>query len=186
MADQTIRVLGFAGSLRAKSFNRMALAEAAAMAPAGVSVEIVDLRHLPLYDEDLYQAGTCAPATEFREKVAAADALLMAVPEYNYSVSGVLKNALDWASRPPKVPLYRKPYAMFGCSGGALGTVRAQFHLRQILVNPDMPGVNKPEVYIGAAQNKFDADGRLTDEIARKMLGELLVNLRDLTLRMRG
>ncbi|MGH8377718.1 MAG: NADPH-dependent FMN reductase, partial [Gammaproteobacteria bacterium] len=112
-----------------------------------------------------------------REKIRRADALLIVTPEYNYSMPGVLKNAIDWASRPPDQPFNDKPVAIMGASGSLLGTARAQYDLRRSCVFLNMHPINKPEVMIAQAQNKFDASGRLTDEMTRKLIGELLVNL---------
>jgi chromate reductase len=120
-----------------------------------------------------------------KDAIAASDAVLFVTPEYNRSIPGALKNAIDWASRPPDVPLLGKPVAMLGASPGILGTARAQYHLRQCCVFLDMHPVNKPEVFIAQAASKFDAQGRLTDQTARDLIGQLLVALRDWTIRLR-
>lgn len=111
---QTVRVLGFAGSLRKGSYNRMALRAAGELLPGGMSLETFDLAPIPLYNEDVRAMGFPAPVQEFRDKIAAADALLIVTPEYNYSVPGVLKNAIDWASRPPEQPFDGKPVGDHG------------------------------------------------------------------------
>jgi chromate reductase len=121
---------------------------------------------------------------ELKEKVRAADGILFATPEYNYSISGVLKNAIDWGSRPYGQSAWKgKPVAIMGASAGILGTARAQYHLRQCFVFLDMPAVNQPEVLIGGAAQKFDAQGELTDQTAKDLIGKLLVNLVELTQR---
>ncbi|MFO1055456.1 MAG: NADPH-dependent FMN reductase [Dongiaceae bacterium] len=188
MSDgQRITVLGIAGSLRRGSYNAAALRAAAALAPDGVTVEIFDgLREIPPYDEDVKQQGFPAPAEALRQRIAAADALLLVTPEYNYSVPGVLKNAIDWASRPPSQPFDRKPTAIMGASPGTFGTARGQHHLRQILVSVNALVVTRPEVMIGQAASRFDAEGNVTDEGTRKLIAELLAALSDWTLRLRG
>jgi chromate reductase, NAD(P)H dehydrogenase (quinone) len=131
---QGIRVLGISGSLRRGSFNTAALRAARELVPTGMELEIYEgLREIPPYDDDLRQGQGYPPAVaELRARIKAADALLIATPEYNYSVPGVLKNAIDWASRPPEQPFDGKPIAIMGASPGALGTARAQYHLRQM------------------------------------------------------
>ena len=133
-----------------------------------------------------HQAGwQPLPVEEFRAKLKAADGLLFVTPEYNYSIPGVLKNAIDWASRPPEQPFDNKPIAIMGASPGVLGTARAQYHLRQCFVFLNALLVNRPEVMIGNAASRFDAEGRLTDEATRKIVASLLESLRDWTLRLR-
>ncbi len=181
-----VRVLGFAGSLRKGSYNRAALRAASGVLPAGVTMEIFDLAPIPLYNEDVRAAGFPAPVQSFRERIAAADALLVVTPEYNYSVPGVLKNAIDWASRPPDQPFAGKPVAVMGASGGGFGTVRAQLHLRHTFVFLDMLPLNRPEVMISSAQKRFDAEGNLTDEAVRARIADLLAALAAFTRRLRG
>jgi chromate reductase len=181
----TIKVLGVSGSLRKGSFNTMALRTAQGLVPEGMTVEIADISTFPLYNEDVKAQGYPPAVQTFRDKIAAADALLFATPEYNYSVSGVLKNAIDWGSRPPNQPFDGKPIAIMGASGGALGTGRAQYHLRQMCVFLNMYPVNKPEVMIPAAHTRFDAEGKLTDETALGLIKQLLESLRDWTLRLK-
>lgn len=147
-----LHVLGFAGSLRKGSYNRAALGAAGELLPEGMTLEIFDISEIPLYNADLEAEGIPAPVQAFKDRIAAADALLIATPECNYSFPGVLKNAIDWASRPPGAsPLQGKPVAIMGASPGIMGTVRAQFHLRQVCVFSDMHVLRKPEVYIGRA-----------------------------------
>jgi chromate reductase len=182
-----VTVLGIAGSLRQGSFNKRALAAACELAPEGMAIRPFQrLGDIPLYDEDVKAKGFPPPVAEFRHAIAEADALLFVTPEYNYSVPGVLKNAIDWASRPPDMPLISKPVAMMGAAPGLMGTVRAQLHLRQILSGLNMPVLSRPEVLIREAAAKFDADGRLTDEDTRKHIRNLLEKLRDWTLLLKG
>lgn len=187
IADQRppIRVLGFAGSLRRLSLNRAALRAAGQLTPAGMTLEAVNIDAIPLYNDDLRQEGYPDAVADFRAHIASADALLIVTPEYNYSVPGVLKNAIDWASRPPSPPLVGKPTAIMGVSPGMLGTSRAQYHLRQICVFNDMHVLNKPEVMIGQAAQKFDDDLNLVDDSTRDFVARLLDALYDWTLRLR-
>ena len=183
MSDQ-LRVLGFAGSLRQKSYNRMALRVAVELAPAGMTIETFDIAPIEPYNEDVKQRGFPPPVQEFREKIRAADALLIVTPEYNHSIPGVLKNAIDWASRPPEQPFNGKPIAIMGASPGKLGTVRAQAHLRACFVFLNAPVMTQPEVLIGNAAQMFDDQGRLTDQATREFIGKLLVSLADWTHRL--
>ena len=179
----SIRILGIAGSLRKASFNRLALKAAQGFVPAGATLDIVDLPDLPGFNQDSEKTPPAA-VTELKAKIRAADAILLVTPEYNYSVPGVLKNAIDWCARPYGDSAWKgKPVAIMGASTGVLGTARAQYHLRQTLVFLDMPAVNQPEVMISGAASKFDAGGNLTDETAKKLVGQLLTNLCDLAKR---
>ncbi len=183
---RTIRVLGIAGSLRRGSFNRAALRAALELAPAGMAIETFDdLAAIPPYDEDVKQEqGFPPPVAALRARIKAADALLIVTPEYNYSVPGVLKNAIDWASRPPEQPFDGKPVAIMGASPGALGTARAQYHLRQSFVFLNGLVLNRPEVMIANAAQRFDAQGRLTDGKTREFVAALLVALKAWTERL--
>jgi chromate reductase, NAD(P)H dehydrogenase (quinone) len=185
VADQ-ISVLGIAGSLRQGSYNRAALRAALELAPAGMSIETFDLAPIQAYNEDVKQQGFPPPEREFREKIRAADALLIVTPEYNYSISGVLKNAIDWASRPPDQPFDGKPIAIMGASPGRLGTARAQYHLRQCFVFLNGLVMNRPEVMIAGAPQVFDDQLRLIDQPTREIIGQLLVALVDWTRRCRA
>ncbi len=177
MAD--LEVLGIAGSLRAGSFNRALLRAAQEMAPPGMTLRAWEgLRDVPPYDGDVEAAGFPAPVVAFQEAVRSAPALLLVTPEYNYSIPGVLKNALDWASRPPGKSAFRgKVVAVTGASAGAMGTVRAQQDLRKVLRTMGAVVVPSPEVLVSTAATRFDADLRLTDETTRKLLGRLLGEL---------
>ena len=172
-----INVLGICGSLRTGSYNKAALRTAIELKPPGMTIETADILAFPLYNEDVRAQGFPAPVETLRRQIAAADALLFVTPEYNYSISGVLKNAIDWASRPPDQPFAGKPVAMMGAGAGMAGTARAQYDLRKCCVFLDMHPLNKPEVLIGQAQTKFDADGRLTDEATRGFIRDMLVAL---------
>jgi chromate reductase, NAD(P)H dehydrogenase (quinone) len=180
-----MNVIGISGSLRKGSFNTAALRAAQGLAPEGMMIERAEIGDLPLYNDDIRAAGFPPPAERLRAQIAAADAVLLVTPEYNYSISGVLKNAIDWASRPPNQPFEAKPVAIMGASPGLFGSARAQYHLRQMLIFLNAMPLNRPEVMIGQAQNKFDADGNLTDEPTREFIRKLLVALRDWTDRLK-
>jgi chromate reductase len=160
-----IKVLGIAGSLRKGSFNKALLNAAVELQPDGMKIEIFDISSIPLYNGDIESEGTPTAVNAFKNKIAEADALLIVTPEYNYSIPGVLKNAIDWASRPPaSSPLNQKPLGIMGASSGLMGTVRAQMHLRQTAVLTNMYTMNRPEVLVTKAHEKFDKEGKLTDE----------------------
>ena len=173
----TISVLGICGSLRKGSFNMAALRTAIALKPANMTVTVADISQIPLYNEDVRQEGFPPPVETLRRQIKEADALLFACPEYNYSMTGVLKNAIDWASRPPDQPFAGKPCAILGAAAGMAGSARAQYDLRRSCVFVDLHPLNKPEVLIGQAQTKFDADGNLTDEAGRGFIRDLMVAL---------
>jgi chromate reductase, NAD(P)H dehydrogenase (quinone) len=169
-----IQILGIPGSLRAGSFNRAALAAAAELLPPQARLEIYDLRPIPMYDGDLEQQGLPPAVLELRSAIAAADALLIATPEYYYSISGVLKNAIDWVGRPPlPSPFVGKPVAILGAATSPFGTARSQLHLRQILGHFDVRLLAQPEVYIANAADKFDGAGKLADQATRDAIGAL-------------
>jgi len=172
-----IKILGIVGSLRKGSYNHFALKAAQELLPDGAVLTLAELHGIPVFNQDDEMAMPAA-VLEFKRQILAADAILFATPEYNYSVAGALKNAIDWASRPyGKSAWTGKPAALMGASPGSLGTVRAQYHLRQILVSLDMPTLNQPEVMISNAAKCFDPDGRLTDEAARQSIKLLLAAL---------
>lgn len=180
----SIHVLGISGSLRRGSYNSAALRAAAELLPDGMTLETFDLSPIPMYNEDLRSEGMPESVRNFRDRITAADALLVATPEYNYSIPGVLKNALDWASRPDSngfLPLEGKPVAIMGASPGNFGAVRAQMHLRHVFVYTNSPVVNEPEVLIFQCKNKFDEKLRLRDETTRGFIRDLLVSLVELT-----
>jgi chromate reductase len=183
-----ISMLGIVGSLRKASYNRSALRAAQELLPADGELELIELQGIPAFNQD-EELNPPAAVIEFKRRILAADAILFATPEYNYSLSGVLKNAIDWASRPYGESAWLgKPAALMGASVGDLGTARAQYHLRQILVAQNMPVVNQPEVMIGNAAQQFDLNGRLIDASARQLIQKLMVALvalaRDTTTRV--
>ena len=171
-------VLGISGSLRKASFNTAALHAARDLAPDGMRIRIRTLEDIPVYNEDVRAQGYPEPVQALRDEIAAADALLIVTPEYNYSVPGVLKNAIDWASRPPDQPFDGKPIAIMGASPGRLGTARAQYHLRQCFVALNGLVLNRPEVMVAGASTIFDESGRLTDEATREHIARQLEALR--------
>lgn len=179
-----MNVLGICGSLRQGSCNAMALRAAQKLAPQGMKIEIADIGQIPLYNDDVRAAGDPAPVQELKAKIRAADAILLVTPEYNFSIPGVLKNTLDWMSRPPEPPFPGKAVAIMGASQGPVGTARVQYDLRKVLVFLDAYAVNKPEVFIASAQNKFNAQGELTDEPTAKFITDLLVSLQKLATRL--
>ena len=172
-----IKVLAFGGSLRKGSYNHQLLLAAKALAPADMQIELADISDVPLYNGDVQAQGFPAAVLKLGQQVADADAILFATPEYNYSIPGVLKNAIDWLSRLPEAPFNDKPVAIMGASMGGFGTARSQYHLRQVLVFLNMHPLNKPEVFVSAAHEKFDAEGRLTDETARQTVRQQLTAL---------
>src|SRR5436853_3702398 len=159
----SIRVLAMCGSLRKASYNMAALRVAIAQKPAGMTVEVADISQIPPYNEDVRQQGFPPTVETLRRQIKEADALLFVCPEYNYSMSGVLKNAIDWASRPPDQPFAGKPCAIIGAAAGLAGSARAQYDLRRSCVFLDMHPLNKPEVLIGQAQPQFEAGANLAD-----------------------
>ncbi len=182
--SKTIRILGIAGSLRRQSYNRAVLRAAAELAPADATVEIFEIDGIPPFSEDDEQDPP-AKVVELKNRIRESDAVLFVTPEYNYSIPGVLKNAIDWASRPyGDNAWWGKPAAVMGASISSLGTARAQYHLRQVMVYLNMFPLNQPEVMIGAANERFDTVGKLTDEETREYVGLLLQNLVDWTRRI--
>jgi chromate reductase len=172
-----IRLLGFAGSLRKGSFNKALLQNAAELLPEGVELEIFDLEGIPPFNQDL-EKDPASKVKELKVKVRAADGLIIATPEYNYSVPGVLKNAIDAASRPyGDNPFDGKTVAIMGASVGMLGTARAQYHLRQTMVFLNMLPLNRPEIMVPFAEKKFDETGKLIDEATREKVKELVMAL---------
>jgi chromate reductase len=183
--DEQIKILGFAGSLRRYSLNKALLRAAVQLAPKNVIIETFDLEGIPPFNQDL-EAQPPQKVKEFKAKIKEADAILIATPEYNYSIPGVLKNAIDWASRPyTDNALEGKPVAMMGASTGMLGTARAQYHLRQSFVFLNMHPTNRPEVFVAHAQEKFDENGNLKDEKTQQIIATLIENLVAWTIRLR-
>jgi len=175
--NKSVSILGFAGSLRKNSYNKALLRAASDLLPKDAKLEIFDLEGIPPFNQDL-ESHMPSRVREFKAKIRAADAILIATPEYNYSVSGVLKNAIDWASRPYGDNSFEgKPVAIMSASIGILGGARAQYHLRQTLVFLNMHPINKPEVIVTFASERIDENGILRDKETREFIKELLENL---------
>jgi chromate reductase len=182
--NKRIRILGIAGSLRRESYNRAALRAATKLVPEDAILETFELDGIPPFNQDEEQ-NPPSKVIELKRRIREADAILFVTPEYNYSVPGVLKNAIDWASRPYGDSAWNgKPAAIMGASPGAIGTARAQHHLRQILVYLNMFPINQPEVLIGHAEARFDHEGNLTDVITKEFIMGLLQNLVEWTRRI--
>jgi chromate reductase len=179
-----MKILGICGSLRKASYNMMALRACSELMPAGMTLQITSIADLPIFNQDVLDAGMPAPVKRFRDEVAAADGLLIASPEYNFSVPAPLKNAIDWGSRAPDQVFHEKPIAIFSAAGGPLGGARVQYDLRRILAQLWGHVLPRPEVFIGMANTKFDPQGRLTDDTTRKFLTDLLVGFRGWVVRM--
>jgi chromate reductase len=183
--DSQITVLAFAGSLRKKSYNKSLLNAAVKLAPKNMKIQIFDLEGIPPFNQDL-EMKPPSRVKELKAKIRAADALLIATPEYNYSVPGVLKNAIDWASRPYTDNVFEdKPVALMSASIGMLGGARAQYHLRQTFVFLNAHPLNKPEVMVPYAGDKISENGEVNDETTRKFIIELLRALVSWTERLR-
>ncbi len=183
--NEKITILGFAGSLRKDSFNKAILRAALSLLPERVKLDIFDLEGIPLFNQDI-EDNLPEKVIEFKEKIRAADAILIATPEYNYSVPGVLKNAIDWASRPYGDNVFSgKPLAIMGASIGMLGTARAQYHLRQTLVFLNVYPLNQPEIIIPFIADKIDKEGNLVDEKTKSKIQELIMSLVDWTKKLR-
>lgn len=173
--DRKLTVAAFAGSLRRGSYNRALLRAATEVAPVGLRISILEIDEVPLYNADVEAAGEPEPVARFKQAIREADGLLIATPEYNHGVPGVTKNAVDWASRPPRnSPLDGKPVAILGASPGATGTARGQSQLRQAFEFTNSYCMPQPEILVYRAHEKIDAEGRLTDEKTREYLGKFL------------
>jgi len=183
--DKTVTILGFAGSLRKGSYNKALLNAALELLPKNAELEIFDLEGIAPFNQDLEDKAP-PKVKEFKRKIKAADAILIATPEYNYSIPGVLKNAIDWASRPYGDNAFEgKPVAIMSASGGMLGGARAQYHLRQSFVFLDMHPINRPEVIVTFAGEKIDGKGKVKDEKTRQKIKELLERLMAWTRRLK-
>jgi chromate reductase len=169
-----VKLVGISGSLRQGSYNSALLRAAAELLPAGMTLEIATLAELPFYNADVEQQGLPPIVQDFRARIAAGDAVLVAAPEYNFSIPGVLKNALEWLSRPPHPPMSGKACAVMGATVSPLGTARGQFHLRHVCVSLNAFVLNAPHVDITDAKTKFDATGRLLDQASRDAITKLL------------
>lgn len=184
-----IHLIGVSGSLRKGSFNTMLLKAAAQLLPADTTMDIVSIADIPLYNADLdLPTSEKRPVSveKFRKAIADADGILIASPEYNYSIPGTLKNAIDWASRGKDSPLLHKPIALIGATIGMWGTVRMQAHFQNIYLYMNMKPVYKPEILVAKAESKFDKDGNLIDETTKKLLSQKLETLKDLILQTRA
>ena len=182
--SQAIRILGIIGSLRRASYNRAALRAAMHLMPQHAALDSFELDDIPGFNQDEEQ-NPPPKVIELKRRIRAADAILIVTPEYNYSIPGVLKNAIDWASRPYGDSAWNgKPVAVMGASIGTIGTARAQYHLRQVFVFLNMFPINQPEVMISNAGERFDAGGNLTDETTKKLIRQLLQSLADWTWRL--
>ncbi len=183
-----VRVVGISGSLRQDSLNTKLLRAAMALLPDGMTGEIAPIGDLPLYNADIDapRSERPAPVQRFRDALARADALVIVSPEYNYSIPGGLKNAIDWASRGEDSPLLNKPVALMGATAGMWGTVRMQQAFRPVFQYLNMQPVNKPEILVAQAPQKFDAGGRLIDEMTRQLIAQQLQILKVLTLRLKN
>jgi chromate reductase len=167
--------VGFAGSLRRESFNRALLAAARELAPVGMTIDVIEIGQLPFYNADVEREGDPMSVVKFKTTLQEGDGVLIATPEFNAGIPGVLTNAIDWASRlPGRAPLTGKPVALLGASPGQIGTARAQVHLRQLLDHIHARVLPPPELLVAGAHLKFDAQRRLTDEATRRLLATLL------------
>jgi chromate reductase len=172
----TLRVAGFAGSLRKASFNRALLRAAVELAPARMTIDVLEIGGIPVFDADVEAEGDPPPVAAFKRGIGSADGLLIATPEYNHGVPGATKNVIDWASRPPrKSVLDGKPVAVMGATPGMGGTARGQAQLRQAFTFTNSYAMPQPEILVARAGEKFDADGRLVDETTREYLAKFLV-----------
>lgn len=183
--NKPIAILGFAGSLRRNSYNKSLLRAAKELAPEDAGIDIFDLEGIPPFNQDL-ETQMPEKVKGFKSRIKAADAILIATPEYNYSIPGVLKNAIDWASRPyGDNSFHDKPVAVMSASIGMLGGARAQYHLRQSFVCLNMYPINAPEVIVSFADEKIDENGRVTDRETREKIRQLLESLVAWTRRLR-
>jgi chromate reductase len=179
-----MQILGICGSLRIASLNMVALRACAELMPQGMELRIARIDDIPMFNQDVFDAGIPEPAKRLRAEIAAADGVLIASPEYNFSLTAALKNAIDWASRPPNQSWQDKPVAIFSVTPGPLGGARVQYDLRRILGQLWAHVLPRPEVFIGASATKF-ADGKLTDETTRKFLTDLLAGFKPWVERMK-
>lgn len=177
----TVHVLGIAGSLRKGSYNKSALRAAMNLAPAGMEIEAFDLEGIPPFNQDNEQ-NPPARVSELKAKIRSSDAVLFVTPEYNHSIPGVLKNAIDWGSRPYGDNSWGgKPVAVMGASNGRIGTARSQNHLRQVLLAVNMHALNRPDILIADAPSQFDDQGNLLNDTTKGLIVKLLNNLIDWT-----
>ena len=180
-----MQILGICGSLRKASLNMAALRACSELLPQGMSLRITSIADLPMFNQDVFDAGLPEPVKRLRAEITEADGLLIASPEYNFSLTAPLKNAIDWASRPPNQAFQDKPVAIFSATPGPLGGARVQYDLRRILGQLWAHVLPRPEVFIGVAPSKFDAQGKLNDETTRKFLTDLLAGFKPWIERMK-
>jgi len=178
-----MKIAAISGSLRKNSTNSGILRALQAHAPAGVEVDIIPIDAVPLYNQDVNEQGVPDAVMDIHERLKAADAVVLATPEYNYSVPGVLKNTIDWLSRVPQQAFNEKPVAIAGASPGGIGTARAQYHLRQMLIYLNPRVLNKPEVMISHSGEKFDGEGNLTDDSTIQFLQKMVQSLQKMVVR---
>jgi chromate reductase, NAD(P)H dehydrogenase (quinone) len=183
---RALHILGLSGSLRQSSYNSAALRAAQDLAPNDVALTRADIASIPIYNDDVREQGLPSSVVTLVEQIATADAVLIATPEYNYSIPGVLKNAIDWVSKAPDQPFRNKPVAIMGASMGSIGTARAQYDLRKVFVFLDAHVLNQPEIMISAAHTRFDAQGNLMDEMTRKLIGAQIAALKAWALRLKN
>lgn len=168
----TLDIVGLCGSLRKASINRSALRLAGELMPAGMALDILDWRDVPVFDGDVLAQGLPPAVAALKERIRRADGVVIATPEYNFSVPGGLKNVIDWLSRGDDQPWAHKPVAILSATPGPLGGARMQYDLRKVMLFLNAMPLVKPEVFIGMAGGKFDAEGRCTDEATRKFVGD--------------
>lgn len=181
--NKNYKILAFAGSLREKSYNKLLLKAVLENLPLDVEMEVFDLATIPMYNQDI-ETQPPSDVVLLKQKISEADMVMIATPEYNYSIPGVLKNALDWISRPSNQnPLSKKPVGILGASTGNFGTIRAQYQLRQVGVSLNMNVLNRPEILVSAASKKFDENGKLIDEKTIELLKEMVTALKNLALK---
>jgi chromate reductase len=186
--NSSVHLIGISGSLRKGSFNTMLLHNVMDLLPEGVTMEIVSFADIPIYNADLdlpIAQERPGSVVAFRNVLAKADGLVIVSPEYNYSIPGGLKNAIDWASRGEDSSLLKKPVALMGATPGMWGTVRMQLAFQSVFIFLDMKPVLKPEVLIASANKKFDDQGKLTDEKAKDLIKRKLTALKELVLQIR-
>jgi chromate reductase len=184
MYGNDFKMLGLAGSLRRASFNRGLIRAAAELSPEGVTVETHEIGDIPFFNRDVEDRGDPTPVKELKEKIRSSDAVLIATPEYDYAISGVLTTALDWAMRPPS-PLRHKPVGIMGASPGGAGTARGQMVLRQILLHAPAYVLPEPQMLVSNARERFDENGNLTDEETRERMQRFLKALVEWTERLK-
>lgn len=181
-----LHFVGISGSLRKASYNSALLRAAEQLLPNGITFEQAEIRDLPLYDPDIDAIERPVSAIQFREFLSNADAIIISSLEYNYSIPGVLKNAIDWASRGKDSPMVNKPVALMGATTGMWGTMRMQQAFRPIFQGLNMFPVNKPEVLVAQVQHKFDSNGTLIDEPTKEIVRQQMLALKNLTLQLRA